>query len=146
MKLLGLTYQQCYGSDIEKNEITNVHWENKFLTAREVMQVVGTDIFRSMRSNIWPDTTIEKILNDNTELAIITDCRFPNEVDAIKQAGGLVIRLTRDKLNSSDHLSEIALDKNRYDWSNFDHVVDNDNMTIYDQSMTILNLFQQIFA
>lgn len=146
MDLLGLSYNQCYGSDMDKNEITNVYWENKYLTAREVMQVVGTDIFRSMKPNIWPEATINKILDDNTELALITDCRFPNEVDAIHSVGGLVIRLTRNKLNSADHISEVILDKDRYDWSNFDHVIDNENMTIYDQSMYLYNFFQSIFA
>jgi len=146
MDLLGLSYSQCYGSDMDKNEITNLYWDNKYLTAREVMQVVGTDIFRSMKPNIWPEATINKILDDNTELALITDCRFPNEVDAIHAAEGIVIRLTRNKLNSSDHISEVILDQDRYDWSKFDHVIDNENMTIYDQSMHLYNLLQSIFA
>lgn len=146
MKLLGLTYKQCYGSDLEKNEITNVNWQGKYLTAREVMQIVGTDIFRSMRNNIWPETTIEKILKDKTELGIITDCRFPNEVEAIKNNNGEVIRLTRDKLKSNDHASEIALDKDKYDWSNFDYVIDNENLSIYDQSLQLYSILQTMFA
>jgi len=145
MDLLGLTYAQCYGTDIEKNEITNVFWENKYLTAREVMQVVGTDIFRSMKPNIWPEVTINKILNDQSELALITDCRFPNEVDAIHSADGLVIRLKRNKYGLSDHISEVILDEDRYDWSNFDHIIDNENMSIYEQSMSLYNIFQNIF-
>ena len=146
MKLLGLTYEQCYGRDSFKNEITSVIWQGRYLTAREVMQIVGTDIFRSMRHNIWPETTIEKILKDKTELGIITDCRFPNEVEAIKNNNGSIIRLTRDKLKSNEHTSEIALDKDKYDWNNFDYVIDNENLTIYNQSLQLYTILQTIFA
>ena len=59
MDLLDLTYEQCYGPDSSKNEVTNVFWENKYLTAREVMQFVGTDLFRAMKPNIWPESTIK---------------------------------------------------------------------------------------
>jgi len=43
---------------------------------------------------------------------IVTDVRFPNEVEAIKKAGGTVIRI--DRINNphptSNHISETALD------------------------------------
>lgn len=43
---------------------------------------------------------------------LITDVRFPNEVDAIKNAGGIVLRV--DRINNpnpkSNHISETALD------------------------------------
>lgn len=144
--LLGLTYEQCYGTDVQKNEITTVYWDKKYLTAREVMQVVGTDIFRSMKPNIWPDSTIKRIQGEAPELALITDCRFPNEVDAIQNAGGSVVRLTRDKCLSSDHISEVILDKDKYNWDNFDHVLDNENMSIYEQSMALYSLLQDILG
>lgn len=146
MDMLGLTYEQCYGTDVQKNEITDVHWQNKYLTAREVMQVVGTDIFRSMKPNIWPDSTIKRIQEEAPELALITDCRFPNEVDAIQNSGGVVVRLTRDKHLSSDHISEVILDKDRYDWENFDHIVDNNSMSIYEQCMALYSLLQNILG
>jgi hypothetical protein len=146
MDLLDLTYEQCYGPDSSKNEVTNVFWENKYLTAREVMQFVGTDLFRAMKPNIWPESTIKRIQEDAPELALITDCRFPNEVDAIHSAGGIVIRLTKDKHLSSSHISETILDKNSYDWNNFDFILDNDNMSIYEQSMALYELLQNILA
>ena len=69
-------------------------------------------------------------------MAIIADCRFPNEVTAIKNVAGIVIRLSRNPHNS-DHTSEIALDPDRYDQSLFDLVIDNDNMTITEQNKVI---------
>ena len=103
MDILGLTHDQCYGSDDNKNELTNNYWNDKQLTAREVMQFVGTDIFRKMQNNIWVDATLKQIDQDQPELAIISDCRFPNEVLALKDIGGLIIKLTRNPYNLFRH-------------------------------------------
>ena len=129
--ILGLTYEQCYGSDESKNEYVNCLWPDSgnAMTAREVMQYVGTNIFRKMQHNVWADATIRKIQDENLPLALIADCRFPNEVEAVKNAGGLVIKLNRN-LYSSTHESEIALDEDRYDQSNFDFVIDNKDLKI----------------
>lgn len=142
INILGLTYDQCYGSDDQKNELVDCYWDNKQLTAREVMQIVGTDMFRTMKNSVWSEATIRKIHNEKPELAIIADCRFPNEVDAVKSVGGLVIKLTRNPHHST-HASEIALDPNNYDQSNFDLVIDNNSMTIDDQNKTLILFLQQ---
>jgi hypothetical protein len=141
MNILGLTHEQCYGDDIDKNTLTNNFWDNKQLTAREVMQVVGTDILRKMQRNVWVDATINKIKRENPSLAIIADCRFPNEVEAIKSAGGVVIKLTRNLYNS-DHASETALDPSNYDQSNFDLVIDNRYLTIAQQNELVINFLK----
>ena len=141
MNILGLSYEQCYGDDMDKNTLTPNYWEGKQLTAREVMQVVGTDIFRKMQRNVWVDATINKIKRENPQLAIIADCRFPNEVDAVKCAGGVVIKLTRNLYNS-DHDSEVALDSDRYDQSNFDLIVDNRNLGIREQNQLVYNFLK----
>jgi len=136
--ILGLSHQQCYGSDTDKNELVDCYWNNKQLSAREVLQMVGTDMFRSLKHNVWSEATIRRIQNDNYDLAIIADCRFPNEVEAIKKAGGSVIKLTRNPFGS-DHSSETALDLDNYDQNNFDLVISNDHMTISTQNQQIHN-------
>lgn len=137
INILGMTYEQCYGSDEQKNELVDCWWENKRLTAREVMQFVGTNIFRKMQNNVWADATIHKIHNEKPPVAVVADCRFPNEVTAIKNAGGVVIKLMRNPFNS-DHESETALDGDNYDYSNFDLVVPNDTMSIPQQNRFIV--------
>ncbi len=48
---------------------------------------------------------------------IITDTRFPNEAEAIKKAGGIVIRVDRPGVKPiNDHPSEIGLDKWKFDY------------------------------
>jgi hypothetical protein len=139
INILGMNYDQCYGSDENKNSITDIEWDGRKLTAREVMQFVGTDIFRKMKSNVWADATIQKIKKESPDIAIIADCRFPNEVEAIKKAGGHVIKLTRNPFNS-DHESETALDYNRYNHSNFDLILTNHIMTMDQQNYILIKL------
>jgi hypothetical protein len=112
------------------------------MLSRDIMQYVGTDIFRKMKPDVWVSATINRIKKDKPQIALITDCRFPNEVSSIKDAGGLVMRLTRNPFNS-DHLSETILDESNYDWSNFDYVCKNDEMGIYDQCMDIQKFLQE---
>lgn len=137
MNILGLTYEQCYGSDDDKNTLTDLEWNGERLTARQAMEIIGTDIFRKLKNNVWVDATISKIQKDNLDLAIIPDCRFPNEVDTILDNGGCVVRLDLDPFNAQSN-SESALDKHKYDWSKFSYVVPNSGMTIDGKNEAIL--------
>ncbi len=142
INILGLSHEQCYGEDIDKNTNTDIYWNDTQLTAREVMQFVGTDIFRKMKPDVWAGATISKIQREQPQLAIIADCRFPNEVEAVKNAGGFVIKLTRNPYNS-DHTSEVALDPENYSVSNFDLVIYNENLTIAEQNSVVLNFLKK---
>ena len=53
----------------------------------------------------------------------ITDVRFPNEVKAIKEKDGIIIRINRETDYVSKHSSEIALDN----YEDFDYTIDNNN-------------------
>lgn len=142
--ILGLTEQQCYGTEEDKNSPTDINITDAFfdakinrkMTAREVMQHVGTDFFRRIYPQVWVESTIRKIQKESPELAIIVDCRFENEVKGIQAAGGKVIRLTRNIYGDSDqHPSETALDE----YNGFDYVLDNQNMSIKEQNESIYN-------
>ena len=124
MDLFDLDYKQVYGTDADKNTDTPYG-----MTAREFLQYLGTDVMRKIKDTIWVDYTIKLIKYEDSEMAIIPDVRFPNEVEAIHKAGGIVIRLDRDILKS-EHQCESSLDKENYDWSNFDHVISNADITV----------------
>jgi len=136
INILGLTYDQCYGSDDDKNTMTDLWWDGVQLTARQAMEIIGTKIFRALKTNVWVDATINKIKKENVDLAIISDCRFPNEVEAVKNSGGLNIRLESDPFHS-DAISENSLDQDVYDWSNFDIIIKNSKMTIEEKNREI---------
>jgi hypothetical protein len=136
INILGLTHNQCYGSEEDKNTLTDLEWDGKKLTAREAMEIIGTDIFRRLKNSVWVDATINKIKKENLDLAIIPDCRFPNEVDAIIQQNGYVIRLDRDPFGSQSN-SECALDENKYNWINFSSIIRNQDMTIIEKNKAV---------
>ena len=137
INILGLTYDQCYGSDDDKNTMTDLWWDGVQLTAREAMEIIGTKIFRALKTNVWADATINKIKKENVDLAIISDCRFPNEVESVKNSGGINIRLDLDPFHSNS-ISENSLDQDVYDWSNFDIIIKNSKMTIEEKNKEIL--------
>jgi hypothetical protein len=65
------------------------------LTPRLLLQLLGTECGRQiLHPNIWVNATMA----DYTEHSnwIISDVRFPNEVKAIKDRGGISIRVNRD--------------------------------------------------
>jgi hypothetical protein len=112
--VLGLEYNQVYGTNEEKNSPTHLLWENMPtgnnkgpMTGREILQYFGSDICRKMYENIWFDACIRRIRKDKPELALISDVRFPNEIKGVQNEGGVVFGLPRDIVNGKDtHSSE----------------------------------------
>jgi hypothetical protein len=65
------------------------------LTPRYVLQVWGTEVARrGFHDDIWI-ASLENKLRTTKDDIVISDCRFPNEIAAIKRAGGRVIRVQR---------------------------------------------------
>jgi hypothetical protein len=119
------------------------------LTPRWVLQYWGTEVGRrSFHNDIWV-ASVENQLRHTDDSVVITDCRFANELDAIKNAGGTTIRVERgvqpdwldfatnynitgnpqalaELLNVNVHASEYSSVGLKYD-----HVIDN-NGTIDD--------------
>lgn len=124
--LFDLTPEQVYGNDEQKNTDTKYD-----MSSREFLQWFGTDVMRKIKDTIWVDHTIKTILSEQSSVAIIPDVRFPNEVDAIHDAGGVVVRLTRDP-HESQHPCEVALDMSDYNWDTFDSIIYNQDSTIED--------------
>jgi hypothetical protein len=108
------------------------------LTYREFLQKLGTEAMRdNLHSNIWVNALFADYKKDFRCLTcgypskgpvcdaseaypnwLITDVRFPNEANAIRDRGGVIVRLRRneDKLVEGLHVSETALDNYPFDW------------------------------
>ena len=147
IRLFGLTWEQCYGTDEDKNTPTTLKWENMpikvknksgFMSAREVLQYWGTEVMRSIDDDIWVKSTLRQIESESPQIALIGDARFPNEVEGIQKAGGKVLRLTRNSESTDKHKSETALDKEKFDWEKFDAILDNSVCSIPDQCNQIM--------
>ena len=65
------------------------------LTPRWVLQYWGTEVCRrAFHDDIWIAALENKLRNSNDDV-VISDCRFPNEIKSIRNAGGTVIRVIR---------------------------------------------------
>lgn len=65
------------------------------LTPRWVLQYWGTDVLRKgFHDDIWI-ASLENKMRKTGDNIVISDVRFPNEIKAIHNAGGIVIRVKR---------------------------------------------------
>lgn len=158
MDLFGLTHKQCYGSNEDKETHCEVKWKDisfalpprtvgelkksgrldTFMTARQFLQEFGTNICRKIRHDCWVDACFADIKKENVPLAIVADCRFPNEVEGSQKHGAKVVRLTRNPFPEDTHPSETALDK--YPLEKYDAVIDNKEMSIRVQNAELEQL------
>ena len=68
------------------------------LTPRWVLQYWGTEVCRkAFHDDIWIASLENKIRNSRDHV-VISDCRFPNEIQAIKDAGGTIVWVQRGAL------------------------------------------------
>jgi hypothetical protein len=123
-KLTDICWPVSIKVDMPGGEIRDVWYpesNSKFMTVREVLQFVGTDLFRNqMDPDVWVKSVYRKQYW-NDDIVIVADCRFPNEAAFAKQHG-LLVRLDRNNgLGGDQHVSERALDS----YTDYDAVIDN---------------------
>lgn len=131
------------------------------LTPRWVLQYWGTEVCRrAFHDDIWIASLENKLRNSRDDV-VISDCRFPNEIKSIRNAGGIVIRVVRGpepvwyqdavNMNSGNTNMNWMISKNRMEqlgihasetaWvgTEFDAVLDN-NSTIDDLFLQVKDL------
>jgi len=100
---------------------------NALMSVRELLQKLGTE---AMRDGLHPNAWVNALFADyrgpkmseyNPSNWIITDMRFPNEMEAVKDKGGITIRVVRPDMHSLQamvpaHASETALDDAEFDY------------------------------
>mgnify|MGYP000008641050 FL=1 len=146
----------------EWREQVDPWWANRLnmpnLTPRWILQYWGTEVCRQgFHDDMWI-ASLENKLRTSTDNVVISDCRFPNEIKSIKQAGGIIVCVKR---GVQPHWLDIAVQANRgsgnaQDWlkkekihasetawvgTTFDDVLDNDG-TIDDLFAQVKNLVE----
>jgi hypothetical protein len=146
----------------EWREQVDVWWAERLhmpeLTPRWVLQHWGTEVCRrAFHDDVWI-ASLENRLRQSRDNIVISDCRFPNEIAAIKRAGGRVVRITRgsepewyelaqsanagpshiDWCRSRDRLMQYGIHASETAWigTDFDAVLDNNG--------TLDQLYQQV--
>jgi hypothetical protein len=123
------------------------------LTPRWVLQYWGTEVCRkAFHDDIWI-ASLENKLRTSKDNVVISDCRFPNEIKSIKDAGGIIAWVQRGELpewyqtaldanaGSNVAVNELKMKKihaSETAWigTNFDIILDNNG--------TIDGLYQQV--
>lgn len=85
-------------------------------TGRQVLQLVGTEIGRVISPNFWIESL--KYRNSNSDGGlIITDVRFDNEAEFIRNMGGRILEIQRPSLSgkADTHASEIPISRDLVD-------------------------------
>jgi len=142
-------------------------WTNRLgivITPRWVLQNWGTEVCRNgFHDDIWI-ASLENKLRHSRDDVVISDCRFPNEIAAIKKTGGRVVRVVRGaepewydaavsrnrgpdgNINwalSGRRLEQLGIHASETAWvgTGFDAVLDN-NGTLDDLYQQIMHLVQ----
>jgi len=154
--ILGIPTLMFEDQEFKKKTLPQM-WSNHGLpmTVRDFLQRLGTD---ALREGLHPNTWVNALMMDYKEQLIniindegyqfeerypnwvITDCRFPNEAIAIKNQGGVIVRINRPGINAVNaHPSEVALDH----W-HFDYVIENDE-SIVELKHQVRDILKQVY-
>lgn len=123
-KTKALGREWCYPTEWQGRE----HWVE--MTVREFLQRLGTEAMRvGLHTNVWVNALfadykwyVKSWDELGTEIDgaypnwVITDMRFPNEMEAVVEKGGITIRVVRPGTVTGDHPSETALDDAAFDY------------------------------
>lgn len=97
------------------------------VSARHVLQTLGTEIGRKADPNIWVNAAMKKAdeyLSEVSDFVIITDGRFRNEILKVKERGGIIIKVKAGHaVGQHTHSSETEQTTVPDAW--FDYIVTN---------------------
>lgn len=113
-------FLQKLGTDAIRDNLHEDAWVNAL-----VSEYLRSIRFKSVCSTCGTESNVGLCMkcNSNTVVLkdatnwVVTDCRFPNEANAIKKCGGFIIRVTRPYTKPVNaHISEVALDDYDFDY------------------------------
>lgn len=90
------------------------------MTPRQILIGVG----QTLKTVIGPDCFAQGLIvnRDLEEITLITDLRFPCEVEAVRENGGICVKVERPGLDvRGDEVDDVL-----NDWDGWDHVLTND--------------------
>lgn len=93
----------------EWREQVDSWWANRLnmptLTPRLMLQLWGTEVCRrGFHDDIWI-ASLENKLRNSRDHVVISDCRFPNEIKALKSQGGKIVWVQRGEIPMWYHIA-----------------------------------------
>jgi hypothetical protein len=105
--------KDLYGFDVNSGQVKALKDVPDAVSIRKIMQAFGQSMKASLGENIFVNLAMNKI----TDHALITDVRFPNEVEAIKSKGGFIVKIINPEEKAEDQdISENALNNYKADF------------------------------
>lgn len=130
-KILNFAQKTC-GFPIEKD--------------RKFLQFIGTDWAREIDPNVWVNLTIQKVNDSNVKNAYVSDVRFRNEFDALKNDGWLMVKIKREiKKESVGGIESHSSENNDIDDCEWDMVIDN-NGSFEELKTELDNIVKNVFT
>lgn len=116
-----------YGPSVNRmRTVPGAVFEDQPLTYRKLLQNLGTEVGRGYKETVWLDVMdykMEKAENDGIGLFIVTDVRFRNEFDHLKESGCVMVRVKRGAQFVMGHSSEVEQESIKDD--EFHYIIDN---------------------
>lgn len=110
----------------------------KQFTAREFLQRYGTEAHRDVfGDNFWVDQAMAQYHPTPGVYYYVTDCRFLNEAQAVKDRGGIIVRLIGANEDTGTHASEVSL-PDEFITFFIDNSIRDDDFGNLDRALTIL--------
>ena len=140
--LFGFNNEQLYGN---LKEDIDEYWN---VSPRKMYQFIGTDLFRKqftkicpqIKDRFWIEIVKKQIIDSTANNIVLSDIRFPNEVDLVDELNGINIKVVRPSIKSKDlHESETKI----LSIKNYDYIVIN-NGTINDLHNKIDNIINNL--
>jgi hypothetical protein len=116
--------EHLFGDSKFRNEIIAgaKNAEGNPLTIRRALLDIGTSLGRGYNDNVWLENMDFRIKQNEAakrKIILITDVRFRNEFNWLKQQGFFMIKVIRDNGSTINHISETGQDEikdNEYDY------------------------------
>lgn len=125
LDLLEIAFNDGFVFDLEKTtlEVCKIFYGKNLTSIREMLQIVGTDIYRVfVKDDIWLDY-VKKFFDPMSRI-VVTDARFKNERDFLKKNGAILVLIKREgQVSQSNHISENQLGQD----SDYDVIIKNDS-------------------
>ena len=114
------------------------------MTGREILQVIGTDVFRnSFRTDVWTSLweesvkSLKHVSSPDPYVVVTPDVRFDNEAQLVHDWGGIILHVDRGGSGADPHPSEGGINQGFIDW-----YVDN-NGTLKDLELQVLPIIKR---
>lgn len=106
--LVELGWQRAAFAGALKELAGRIGWDgHKDEAGRRLLQELGVAARDVLGADVW----VNALMGTLPQRAVITDVRFVNEVNAILDHGGLVVRVVRPgNVPANGHISEVSLD------------------------------------